>query len=222
MQKGVYFDFLGTLWLTHPSEEQFQNTSQEVCYLGLFKNEAEVRTMVRRLGGMPAPGVCRVLPAIGKLCPLVLVSQSPALVLRQALESWCLMSCFQVIVSTQEHHETKAQAVERVRRAYQIDPIVYLGDSYSDGLMAHSLHIDYVHIGTLEEYEKSLGFKITDSCYVDFLQAMQDVLEKVRKALGILKFFLDTEGNLVQVDEKGIQKIVQTKPKKASIQDLLE
>lgn len=147
MRKALFFDFWGTLWLPGPDEKTIEAVALEACIYNLAETEADAILKIRRFGGAPAPGVCQVIRKFAQVCPLFIISHSPMHTLADILKLWQLWNCFEAVASTHSLRDGKVEIFNRLILEHQVQPIVYIGDSYGDVITAQEVGVLYFHLG---------------------------------------------------------------------------
>ena len=112
-----------------------------------------------------------------------MISHSPLMKLEYFLKGWGLWDYFTAVISTHDRNETKEESMERTIQTYQVEPIVYIGDTIGDAMMAKQLNIDYIHIGSFRDHASVFGQTQQEACYANFLLAMPEIVKRTLLAL---------------------------------------
>ncbi len=157
MRKALFFDFWGTLWIPNLEDPSLELVAEEVAELGIVKNRADAKLKARRWGGFPALGASKILCKMRYVCPMFIVSHSQQWVLEEILSSWHLWDHFEAIESTHKHHLTKKDLLSKLCVEHQVEPMLYIGDSFGDAQMAKELELNYIHLGKTPDFVDIYG-----------------------------------------------------------------
>lgn len=147
MRKGIFFDFWGTLWISNLEDPSLNDVAKESSLLGLVQSESDAKLKARRWGGFPAHGVCTLVYRMLSLCPIFIISCSPQRDLDELLNAWGLLDCFEAVESTHKRNLSKVDALKQLCLEHQVEPILFVGDSFGDAQTSRDLSLKYVHLG---------------------------------------------------------------------------
>lgn len=186
VRKALFFDFWGTLWIPNLEDPTLELVAEEVAELGIVKNKTDAKLKARRWGGFPALGASKILCKMRYVCPQFIVSHSQQWILEEILTSWHLWDHFEAIESTHKHNLTKKDLLLKLCEIHQVEPILYLGDSFGDAQMAKELDLRYVHLGKKQDFNDVFGENSKKArIYPTFFESFTYILDLVGDEMGL-------------------------------------
>jgi FMN phosphatase YigB (HAD superfamily) len=147
MKKALFFDFWGTLWSPHSDPESLKLILQEAKNVGVVLKDKEGMGAMEQLGGLPRAGIWQCLGTIQKKFLLFMVSHSSPFFLQEACQQWGIDRYFCQIASTHSHGMDKARAILYLEEVHGVRIGFYVGDNFSDALVAKLFKCPYLHMG---------------------------------------------------------------------------
>lgn len=190
MEKAIFFDFWGTLWNPNIEDPSLDEVAKEAFQLGLVKTPEDAKLKARRWGGFPFPGVCSIVIQTAKICPQFIVSHSDGKVMMDILADWLLLPLFKSTLGLQDSKYSKLDLVKTLCTKHDVEPLLYIGDSFEDVQLGKQLGCFYIHLGKRSDFIDVLGKETkkqrifsTFFLSLQYMTAIFDVLIKATNPL---------------------------------------